>query len=311
MSAEVTGSLSIVIPVYNEEENLPELQRRLTAVLPGLVEDYEILYVDDGSRDRSASIIREFHDGDARVKLVRLSRNFGHQAALNAGLDQADGDAVVLMDADLQDPPEVIEELVSRWRSGADVVHAVRERRAGNPIKRASYKAFYRIYRRLADIDVPIDSGDFCLLDSRVVAAIRELPEVERFLRGLRAWVGYNQEFVPYDRPDRYAGEPKYSWSGLVRLALDGLFSFSAVPLRLASFLGFFTAAAGVVYVMAAVGARLFTGDVPQGWTSIIAIVLVVGGVQLIMIGILGEYIARIYAEAKRRPTYLVRERLG
>jgi dolichol-phosphate mannosyltransferase len=302
--------VSVVIPVFNEEENLEELQRRLDAALEAAAVTYEILYVDDGSKDASVAMIRDFHDRDHRIRLVRLSRNFGHQAALNAGLDHADGDAVVLMDADLQDPPELLESFLARWRGGAEVVYGVRQHREGSVLKRVAYRVFYRLYRALADIDVPLDAGDFCLLDRQVADAIRALPERQRFLRGLRSWVGFDQVGVAYDRPERFAGEPKYRFSGLVRLALDGLLSFSVTPLRLSSLLGFGVAVAGVLYVAFALVARIFSGSVPAGWTSIVAIILVLGGVQLIMIGIVGEYLARVYSESKERPSYVVRERI-
>lgn len=303
--------LSVVIPVYNEEENVGPLLERLTAVLDDLTDRWEVLFVDDGSRDRSVALIRAARDDEPRVKLIRLSRNFGHQAALNAGIDHATGEAVILMDADLQDPPEVLPDLVQAWRDGAEVAYGIRRRREGNVVKRAGYRVFYRLYRRLADIDVPLDSGDFCLMDRVVVDALVALPESQRFLRGLRSWVGFEQVGVPYDRPERHAGEPKYSFTGLIKLAVDGLLSFSAIPLRMASLLGLVTAFAGVVYIMFALAARLRTGDIPEGWTSTIAIVLVLGGVQLLMIGVLGEYLARVYAETKGRPSYIVRERLS
>lgn len=301
--------LSVVIPVFNEEENLDELHGRLLTVLGSLALDFEIVYVDDGSKDRSVAMIEEFRARDPRVRLLRLSRNFGHQAALNAGLDHAGGDAVVLMDADLQDPPELLETFVARWRDGAEVVYGVRRHREGSLFKRAAYRIFYRLYRAMADMDVPLDAGDFCLLDRQVADAIRDLPERQRFLRGLRSWVGFEQVGVDYDRPDRFAGEPKYRLSGLVRLAVDGLLSFSVTPLRLSSLLGFGVAIAGVLYVMFAVVARIFSGSVPAGWTSIVAIVLILGGVQLIMVGIVGEYLARVYSESKERPSYVVRDR--
>lgn len=302
--------LSVVIPVFNEEENLEVLQDRLTTVLDDLTDRWEVLYVDDGSRDRSVALIKAHHAADPRVKLIRLSRNFGHQAALNAGLDHARGEAVIMMDADLQDPPEVLPRFVAAWRDGAEVAYGIREHRQGNVAKRAGYRTFYRLYRRLADIDVPLDAGDFCLMDRVVVDAVVALPESQRFLRGLRSWVGFEQVGVPYDRPDRHAGEPKYSLTGLIRLAFDGLLSFSATPLRMSSLLGLATAAAGVLYILFALAARLRTGDIPEGWTSTVAIILVLGGVQLLMIGIVGEYLARVYAETKARPSYIVRERI-
>ncbi len=306
---ELPPQISVVIPVFNEEENLDELHGRLISVLDATGSTYEIVFVDDGSKDRSVAMIKAFHEADARVRLIRLSRNFGHQAALNAGLDNARGDAVVLMDADLQDPPELLTAFIERWRAGAEVVYGVREHREGSVLKRSAYHVFYRLYRALADIDVPLDAGDFCLLDRQVADAIRDLPERQRFLRGLRSWVGFEQEGVPFDRPERFAGEAKYTMSGLVKLAFDGLFSFSVIPLRLSSMLGFGVAIAGVVYVGFAVIARILSGSVPAGWTSIVAIILVLGGVQLIMIGIVGEYLARVYSEAKERPSYIIRDR--
>lgn len=300
--------ISVVIPVFNEEENLSELQTRLTQVLGATVSSYEIVYVDDGSRDRSVEMIRKYNAKDPRVRLVRLSRNFGHQAALNAGLEQACGLAVVFMDADLQDPPELLPEFIDEWRHGAEVVYGVRRLRDSTLVKRVAYSGFYRVYRALAEIDVPLDSGDFALLDRQVADAIRSLPEHQRFLRGLRSWVGFEQVGVTYDRPDRFAGAAKYGFRALFRLAVDGLISFSALPLRLASLLGFVTAAVGVAYIAFAVIARMASGDIPEGWTSIVAIVLVLGGVQLLMIGIMGEYLARVYIEAKARPSHIVRE---
>ncbi len=302
--------LSVVIPVFNEVENLGVLQDRLDAVLPSLADRWEVIYIDDGSTDGSVELIRRRHEDEPRVKLIRLSRNFGHQAALNAGLDHATGDAVIMMDADLQDPPEVLVDFVEQWRAGAEVVYGVRTHRKENLAKRAGYRLFYRIYHALADMEVPLDAGDFSLMDRQVADAIRSLPESERFLRGLRSWVGFEQVGVAYDRPERFAGEPKYSFAGLVKLAADGLLSFSATPLRVSSLLGLFTALAGVLYVLFAVGARVASGNIPEGWTSTIAIILILGGVQLLMIGIVGEYLARVYGESKRRPSYVVRERI-
>jgi dolichol-phosphate mannosyltransferase len=302
--------LSVVIPVLDEEDNLPELHRALTEVLSGLG-TYEIVFVDDGSEDSSAEIVLDLAERDPSVKLVRFSRNFGHQAALSAGLDHAAGQAVVFMDADLQDPPQLLVELVEQWQAGGEVVYAIRTKRQAPPLKRAAYFLFYRLFQRLAEMDVPLDSGAFCLMDRRVADAIRSLPERNRFLPGLRSWVGFRQVGVPYDRPERRAGEAKYTTRRLVKLALDGLLSFSSFPLRLASYLGFFTSALGVLYTLFAVFARLFVGELPAGWTSTIAILLTVSGVQLIMTGVLGEYLARTYEETKGRPLYVVRDAHG
>jgi dolichol-phosphate mannosyltransferase len=239
---------------------------------------------------------------------VRLSRNFGHQAALSAGMSVATGASVCFMDADLQDPPELLDELVARWREGNDVVYAIRRTRKEGLAKRLAYRGFYRLYHRLANIDVPLDSGDFALLDRRVVDHVLALPEHNRFLRGLRSWVGFRQVGVEYDRDSRHAGAPKYTLGRMFKLAVDGLLSFSAAPLRLAAWLGVLAALAGAIYIGVAVAYRVFAGDVPEGWTSIIAIVLTVGGVQLMVIGVLGEYVARVYDETKGRPNFLVAE---
>lgn len=302
--------LSVVIPVHNEQGNLAVLHERLAAVLE-LAGSHEIVFVDDGSTDRSAAIIIGLHERDSSVALLCLSRNFGHQAALSAGLDHARGQAVVLMDADLQDPPELLPEFVQHWREGYEIVYAVRANRKEGLLKRACYFAFYRTFRLISPIEIPLDSGDFCLLDRRVADTLAALPERNRFLRGLRAWTGFRQLAVPYDRPARLSGRPAYSFARLVKLALDGLLAFSSVPLRLASYFGFLTAAAGVAYVLVALYARIFVGRVPAGWTSIIAIVLVVGGIQLILTGVLGAYLARVYDEAKHRPLYIVDRAYG
>lgn len=302
-----TPRLSVVIPVLDEEENLPILYRALAEQLRELG-SYEIVFVDDGSQDRSVELILELAERDRSIVLVRFSRNFGHQAALSAGLDHARGDAIVFMDADLQDPPELLAELVRQWDGGGEVVYAYRTKRDAKNWKRVCYFLFYRIFQRLAEMDVPLDSGSFCLIDRQVADAIRSLPERNRFLPGLRSWVGFRQVGVAYERPERLAGEVKYTTRRLIQLALDGLLSFSSFPLRLSSYLGFVTSALGVVYTLFAVVARIFIGELPAGWTSTIAILLTVSGVQLIMMGVLGEYLARTYEEAKGRPLYVVRD---
>jgi glycosyltransferase involved in cell wall biosynthesis len=299
--------LSVVVPVLDEQATIAALHEELSGVLAGLG-SHEVIFVDDGSRDASADVVLSLRERDPSVKLVRLSRNFGHQAALTAGLDHARGRAVVFMDADLQDPPALLGTMVERWREGNDVVYAVRTRRKESRPKRAAYWLFYRLFRRLAEMEMPLDAGDYCLIDERVARVVRSLPERNRFLRGLRSWAGFRQVGVPYDRPARRAGQPKYTLPRLVRLAVDGLLAFSSVPLRLASWLGFLTAAAGVVYVMIAVVAKVFVGHVPSGWTSIIAIVLTVGGAQLLLTGLLGAYLARVYDETKGRPPYVTSE---
>jgi glycosyltransferase involved in cell wall biosynthesis len=300
--------LSVVAPVYNERETLAELHRRVTAAVEPLG-SYEILLVDDGSRDGSWDVLLELAAGDSRLRLVRLSRNFGHQAALSAGLDAARGDAVVLMDADLQDPPEVIPQLVAKWREGYDVVYAVRGDREGEPrLRLASISLFYRILRLITPTDIPENAGDFRLLSRRAADAISAMPERARFLRGMTSWIGYRQTGVPYTRDARYAGESKYPLPKLLRLALDGITSFSTAPIKLVTALGFALVlfCAGVlawtVYV------RFFTAHHPQGWTSVIAVVLLLGGVQLLSLGVIGQYVARIFDETKQRPLYLIDE---
>jgi dolichol-phosphate mannosyltransferase len=296
--------ISVVVPVYNEEENLPVLYDRLVAVLRPLG-SYEIVFVDDGSRDGSAGIVGDLERRDAGVRLVSFSRNFGHQAALSAGLDHARGRAVVLMDADLQDPPELLPRLVEQWERGYQLVYAVREARDEGPVKRATAHLFYRALRAAAEVDIPVDTGDFCLMDRQVVDELCRLPEQNRFLRGLRSWVGFRQTGVPYERPARHAGDVKYTARKMVKLAVDGMLAFSSLPLRLASYLGFLTAAAGLGYLGVAVTDRL-TGQTTSGWASLVALILVVGGAQLIVTGVLGSYVARIYDETKRRPMYVV-----
>jgi len=297
--------LSVVVPMFNEEGNVGPLLAELVPVLEPLG-SYEIVFIDDRSTDRSREVVREAAATNPNVVLVELARNFGHQGALTAGFDQARGRAVILMDADLQDPPSVLPELVARWREGYEVVYAVREARKEGVLLRASFHVFYRLLARISEVQLPVDSGDFCLMDRRVVDAVRALPEANRFLRGLRGWVGFRQIGVTYERAARLSGETKYSIRGRVRFALDGLLSFSDVPLRIASFAGFLTTAAALVYLAVAVVAKVVGGEVVKGWTSIIFVQLAVGGIQLMMLGVIGEYVSRVYLETKRRPPYVI-----
>lgn len=285
---------------------------RLVAALEGIpASTFELVYVDDGSRDGTRAALERLQTDDERVRLVCLSRNFGHQVAISAGLDHARGEAVAVIDADLQDPPELIPEMVARWRDGYDVVYGARATRRGEPAARlAAIRAFYWLLNRISDTEIPLDVGDFRLMDRRVVDAIVAMPERDRFLRGMVSWVGLRQVALPYSRDPRHAGATKYSVVRLVGLALDGILSFSVAPLRLAVWLGFLTstlALAGIVYAL--VGWTL--GTAPRGWPTVFIAVLFLGGVQLIALGIIGEYIGRIYREAKRRPLYLVERRLG
>lgn len=298
--------ISVVVPMYNEEGNLVPLLAELVPVLES-IGTYEVVFIDDCSTDGSRQVVLDQRALNPSIKLVELARNFGHQGALSAGFDHATGNAVVLMDADLQDPPSVLVEMVERWREGYEVVYAVREKRKEGPVLRASFYLFYRILQRISEIELPLDSGDFCLMDRRVIDAIRDLPEANRFLRGLRGWVGFRQIGVTYERGARLTGETKYSIRSRVRFAIDGLLSFSDVPLRLASFAGFITTLAAVIYLLVAVVAYLVGGEVVKGWTSIIFVQLVVGGVMLMILGVVGEYVSRIYQETKRRPPYVLR----
>jgi dolichol-phosphate mannosyltransferase len=280
-------------------------------VLEGLADAWELLFVDDGSDDGSADILDELHRRDPRIKVIHFSRNFGHQAALQAGLDAATGSCVALMDADLQDPPEVLCRLIERWRSGYQVVYAVRKGRKEGLFKRTAYALFYRSMRAIAEVDVPVDAGDFCLLDRSVVDVLTALPERGRFLRGLRSWIGFRQIGVEYERDVRHAGEPKYTLGKLVRLALSGYIGFSTLPLRLASLVGVFSAAVGFLLALWAVVVRVRGIPAPWGWASTVAIILFMGGVQLLVLGIIGEYLGRMYDEVRRRPTYIVSSRVG
>jgi polyisoprenyl-phosphate glycosyltransferase len=304
-------TLSVVIPVYNEEETLEQLVERLTRSLDALGEPWEVIFVNDGSVDRSGEMLRAFHERDRRFKTVWLSRNFGHQVAISCGLDYASGRGVVIMDGDLQDPPEVLPDLVARWREGWDVVYAVRQARKENVVKRAAYKTFYWVLRRVSYLDIPLDSGDFSLIDRRVVDLLKRMPERNRFVRGLRTWVGLRQTGFEYARAARFAGESKYSFTKLMRLAFDGLISYSYVPLRMVSNLGILVSLTALGYMAYLLLARLFGDRTIQGWTSTVVIMLFLGGTQLLALGIIGEYIGRIFDEVKQRPHYVVAEALG
>lgn len=303
-------AISVVLPVFNEAEILPELYRRVKSVLVSTGLSHEIIFVNDGSRDQSWAAILELSNVDRQVKAVNLSRNFGHQIAITAGIDVSAGDAVVVMDSDLQDPPELIPEMWARHREGFDVVYAQRRTRQGESwFKRATAAAFYRLIRRMSTIDVPLDTGDFRLMSRRVVEDLKRLGEQSRFVRGLVTWVGYNQTALLYDRDRRFGGETKYPLSRMLKFALDGITGFSSQPLRLASHLGLFFAAASMVLTIALIVYRLAGGpNLIPGWTSIVVAVLFLGGLQLVAIGILGEYVGRIHEESKRRPLYLIKD---
>jgi glycosyltransferase involved in cell wall biosynthesis len=304
--------LSVVVPLYNEAANVAPLIERIGGVVDRLREgfDYEIVLVNDGSSDDTAAAVRREMQRRSHVVLVNLSRNFGHQLASTAGLELAVGDAVVLMDGDLQDPPELIEAFLAKWRQGYDVVYAVRRTRSGESrFKLLTARVFYRIIKRLTKIAIPLDAGDFRLMSRRVVDALRRSPERNRFLRGMVSWVGFNQTAVEYDRDVRYSGGTKYPLTKMLRFAMDGITSFSDIPLRFASYFGFIVSAIAFVYALVVIGFKLFSLKPPAytpGWASTIVAVLFLGGVQLMSLGILGEYLGRVYDEVKGRPLYLI-----
>ena len=299
--------LSVGIPVFNEQEVLPELLARLLPVLNRIDGGpHEVIFVDDGSTDNSRRLLEDAAQRDSRIRVVVLSRNFGHQAALGAALDYATGDAVVLMDADLQDQPEVIPQFVERHLAGADVVYARRRTREEGWMLRLAYRIFYRLISALSDTKLPLDSGDFALLGKPVVAALRKLPEHERYLRGLRAWVGFTQVGIDVDRQARAAGKPKYTTWKLIKLAVDGICSFSIVPLRAAAVTGLLAIAGSLAFSIYAVYVRIAVGQVPEGFTASLVIMTFLSGVQLLFLGVIGEYLGRVYGEAKGRPSYVV-----
>jgi glycosyltransferase involved in cell wall biosynthesis len=305
-------TISVVLPCFNEESNLRETHRRVSHTMRQASGEYEIVYVDDGSSDATPELLRQLQSEDSRVRVVYLSRNFGHQFAVTAGLAHARGDAVVIMDADLQDPPEVVHEMIRRWEEGYQVVYGVRTDREGETrFKLWTASLFYRLIGWLSDTDIPRDTGDFRLLDRQVVDAIIAMPERDRFIRGMVSWVGFRQIGVTYRRAARFAGETKYPFPKMLRFAIDGILSFSIKPLRLSTLMGFVSAGLALLVIVYALGMRLFTDRWVTGWTALIIAILFLGGAQLISLGIIGEYIGRLYGEAKRRPLYFVRETLG
>lgn len=303
-------TISVVVPLFNEEEGVTELHRRLVDSLDGIdKESYEIIYVNDGSVDKTLQRLKDVSSGSPEATIVDLSRNFGHQSAMYAGLWRARGDAIILMDGDLQDPPEEIAAMVALWREGYDVVYAVRKKRKEGWAKRLAYATYYRLLRATSYVPIPVDSGDFSLIDSRVAQIVRLLPERNKFLRGLRAWAGFKQIAHAYERDARYAGTSKYSFLRLVRLALDGLLSYSFIPLRMAYFAGAVVSISSFLLAAFYIAQRLFGGSaIPQGFTTLAVLVLFLGGVQLVFVGVLGEYLGRVYEEVKNRPIYVERE---
>ena len=305
-------SVSVVIPCFNEEGNLRETHRRVTEAVSQAGIQYEVVYVDDGSYDTTPELLRQLQAEDEHVRVVYFSRNFGHQFAVTAGLAHASGGAVIILDADLQDPPELLVEMIRLWEAGYEVVYGVRTDREGETrFKLLTARLFYRLIRWLSETEIPLDTGDFRLLDRKVVDVIAAMPERDRFLRGMVSWAGYRQIGIPYRRAPRFSGETKYPVGKMVRFAFDGIVSFSVKPLRLSTLMGFICAGLALLAILYALAMRLFTQRWVTGWTALIIAILFLGGAQLISLGIIGEYVGRLYGEAKHRPLYLVRETLG
>ncbi|MDB9429147.1 glycosyltransferase family 2 protein [Microcystis aeruginosa CS-555/01A07] len=304
---------SLIIPIYNEEETIPELYRRVSDVMDSLDDSVELILINDGSRDRSLNLMRELQERDARVCYISFARNFGHQAAVTAGLNFARGQVIVVLDADLQDPPELIPKMIESWQAGYHVVYAQRTKRKKESwFKRLTAYVFYRLLRRLADVDIPADTGDFCLMDRQVVDVLNSMPERNRYIRGLRAWIGFRQTAVKFERDPRFAGEVKYTFKKSLALAINSLVSFSKIPLRISTYLGLFSALIALLMALLVLYWRLQQPDSPvTGLATILIAVFFLGSVQLISIGILGEYVGRIYEEVKGRPAYTIAEIAG
>ena len=307
MMHDADHTLSVVVPAYNEEDVLPEFHRRLAGVLETMRVDAEVIYVNDGSSDGTLAAMRALQQADARVAVLDMSRNFGKEIALTAGLDRCRGDAVVVIDADLQDPPETIPELVTLWKSGYDNVYAQRTEREGEPwFKRATAHTFYRVMRRMGRLEIPVDTGDFRLLSRRAVTSLIALREQHRYMKGLYSWIGFPAIGVPYRREPRSAGRTKWNYWKLWNLALDGITSFSTAPLKVATYLGFTIAIMAFVYAVVVISKTLLYGDPVRGYPSLMVVVLFLGGIQLLALGVIGEYLGRMFNETKQRPLYFV-----
>lgn len=301
--------LSIIIPIYNESSNLLKLNERLTSVINTLNVNTEFIFINDGSKDHSIEIIKSLAEKDQRVKYINFSRNFGHQIAVTAGLDKAIGDRIVIIDADLQDPPELIIDMNNKMDEGYEVVYAKRKARKGESwLKKFTAKMFYRILKSITSVNIPVDTGDFRIMDRKIVDALKHMPEQQKFLRGQISWVGFNQTYVEYERDERNAGETGYTYIKMIRFALDGITSFSNFPLKFASICGFVVSGIAFIVMLYALYSRFISKDYIEGWTSIIISVLFLGGIQLISIGIIGEYISRLSANVRNRPLYIIRE---
>lgn len=299
--------LSVIVPVFNEELLIPDSSKRLCSVMQKLGGRYELIFVDDGSCDRTWEILQEERRRNPAIRLIHFSRNFGHQMAITAGMDYAQGDAIVTLDADLQDPPELIEPMLAKWQEGYDVVHARRVRRLGETVfKKWTAAFFYRLVRRVSNVDIPVDVGDYRLMSRKVVEEMKGLRERHRYIRGLTAWLGFKQAFVDYVREKRFAGSTKYSLMKMIKFSMDGLASFSILPLRLATMVGFASALFAFFYILYALYVNLIRHDVVRGWTTVTIAIFFLGGIQLICLGIIGEYIGMIHEESKQRPLYII-----
>lgn len=306
-----TPRLSAVIPVFNEEKNLSELCRRTAAAFSKVSPDYELILVDDGSTDNTLPLLRAEAEKNEHIKFLSFSRNFGHQTAVSAGLNHASGDAVMVLDGDLQDPPELISEFKAKWQEGFEVVYGVRKNRKEPFFLKAAYFLFYRLLQKISHVQVPLDAGDFCLMDRKVLNVLKQMPEQNRFLRGLRAWAGFRQCGLPYDRPARAEGESKYNWLRLFRLAVDGITGFSDFPLTVCGYLGFTISFLSILGFLWSLARKLIFHDGPWGWASMMSAIFFLGGIQLIILSIMGSYIARIYKEVQARPLFITKETHG
>lgn len=303
--------LSVVIPVFNEQNVLRQLYERVSRVLAELTDSHEVIFINDGSTDYTLAMLKEFSASDKRVKVLSFSRNFGHQVAISAGLEFSSGRSVAVMDGDLQDPPELLKLFIKKWKAGYQVVYAVRKKRKENILKRMMYRLYYKLLSKVSRIGMPLDAGDFCLMDRKVVDLLNSLPERNRFVRGLRSWAGFKQIGIEYDRDVRYAGKSKYTFSKLLRLGIDGIVSFSHLPLKIAIYLGLGISLLSIGYALYISTCRIILGTPLPGWTSIVVGVSFLSGIQLIVLGFIGEYIARIFDEVKRRPLYVLSESIG
>lgn len=308
----MTAKYSIIVPMYNEQEVIAHTYAKLKSVMDGYGEPYELIFVNDGSKDRTVEIVDAICKDDSHVRLINFSRNFGHQIAITAGMDYAQGEAVIIIDADLQDPPEVMLLMIAKWKEGYEVVYGKRLKRKGESMfKKVTAKLFYRTMRSLTNFDIPMDTGDFRLIDRKVCDVLRGLKEKNRFVRGLVSWVGFRQTMVEYVREERFAGETKYPLKKMISFAVDGITSFSYKPLKIATYFGFILSLSSFLYLLVVLFQKLFTSANMQGWTSIVAINLLFNGIILMLLGVIGEYIGRIYDESKNRPLYIVRETQG